>query len=325
MTGCAGSEVPEPAYATSALEPAPVCEVVTPYPDGVPGTITQLASSGDTALIALYADPRLVSFVNGALVESWRLALSDDGYTGVHSPAGAALEGDSILYVSDARRRLIRRLSLSGEERGTVEVDFPPRELAVWGGGLIALRYLQPGNVDGLITLLREDHSTHVGPPPHPFSNPRLRGLANTMALSISRSGEILISHRTVVPRLYRVDPATGEFTQHTVVVPREVRGAFRPVPRLSRGPRDLEEILIPAFAVVEEPRSGDLLYVTGTGRWLGGSPEWALIRVSSEMEFRGAWALPFTVEALAALPRSGLLIAVDEEGEWRACPLDVQ
>jgi hypothetical protein len=323
VAGCAGSDVPEPAYAAEGLGPPLHCRVVTPFPEGSPGTVTQISPSGDTALIVLFADARMVAFVGPDLQERWRLPLEREGAAGVHTPAGVAFAGDSLLYVSDARRHLVRLLSPAGEGRGTIELDFAPREIAATKAGLAALRLVRQGGGDDLLTLLLPDSARRLGPAPRLFADVRLHGLANTMSLGLSRTGELLVSHRTVVPLLYRVDPSSGAFTSHAVVVPREARGAFRPVPRLSRGQRGIEEMLIPAFAVVEAPESGDLLYAAGTGRWRDGSPEWALIRASSRMEPRGGWLLPHGVEAMALLPVRAMLVVVDEAGEWHACPVE--
>jgi hypothetical protein len=323
LGGCAGPEVPEPAYAATALEQELTCRPLAPGDEGPLGPVTQIASSGDTGVVVLSGGSRTVAFVGADLRERWRLELSPIGPVGVVAPMGVALVGDTLLYVSDARRHLVRRLTLEGVDRGTIDVSFPVRELLDTPAGVAALRFQQAGRLKPLVMILRDGQEVGRGPPPHPFPDHRLRMLANTMAFAPSRTGDLIVVHKMVVPLLYHVDPVSGEYESHRVVVPREARGSFRGVPRLDRGERAVREILTPAFAIAESPRGDDLIYLSGTGQWVDDSPEWAMLRVSRQMDFRAARLLPISAEGFAVLAAAGAAIVADEEGGLHACPLD--
>lgn len=100
-------------------------------------SVGEVVTASDTSFLVLYPLEGRVTWYGADLAPRWSFVFTEAGPWGVVAPQSVALVGDSLLYVADRPRRVLRALDRSGRDRGTIPLGFPPQRVAATERGVV--------------------------------------------------------------------------------------------------------------------------------------------------------------------------------------------
>jgi len=278
--------------------------------------VVDLVATGDSGFLVLTGLSRQLVAYDRALHIRWELELPEKGPNGIGSPESVAVLNDSMFYVVDGGRNLVKLFDRHGQEQNTILVDFFPALVRTAGGAAYVLPTVIGGVPDHL--LYRVDGKELD---PQPLNPQIVEGVAqnafvNMAAATPRPDGGLVVIHQFYVPQAYIWNGATAK--RFNVPVPDQIRGLFdhpRPVTR----EEDLPFLPVVALSPYVDPASGDIVYLTRSGRQRADHSEKALVRVDSTFHYVSSRLLPVDALFVAPLTRDSVVV-VSNEGEWNRC-----
>ncbi len=283
--------------------------------------VRQIRAVGDTALLVLDARDRAVSLFGPGLVEKWRITFDEGGPRGLVDPRSVALAGDSMILVADRSRRGVKAFDLEGHERPGLATGWVVDQLLSIRGALLLSSLVVPGNRAPLLGVLSGEEVRPFPLPGVQEADWRLTALANLVEMVGYPDGRVVVLHRFLHPRAYVWNvEAGGEPATVMVPLPEGLAGAvgYRPPPPFTE--ESLRGLLAPALDAAADMESGDLLYLTRSGRSRGGQFEKALVRLDQEFRYRRSYLLPVNAGRFAYLSSRAESILIDDWGRWHVC-----
>ena len=286
-----------------------------------------LKTLDDTLIAALLPIKREVLLLRSDLSLRERVRYERYGPGRVIDPQDIVLVDDTILVFSDRATRKLVSLGLGGEERGEIDLDFPPDRVVGWDDGFLVTSLILTPEEEMLLFLVRGDERRELDIPALPNVDWQMKTLENLVSLHTYPDGRIVLVHRFLSPtaRVVRfpADPGADPVVASLPLpIPDGVKQAVGWMPSRPFSEDELMGILVPAMDVASDPSTGDLLYLTRTGRRVGEYMEKVVVRIDRDFAYQSSHILPANVVEMAYLPRSGELITIDEDGAWGRCAL---
>jgi hypothetical protein len=286
-------------------------------------SVTDVAMLGDTAFLVLYGLDRELAVVGQDLVPRRLFGFAEDGPTGVLGPTSATIAGDSLVYIADQKRMALRRFDLAGQDRGTIRLDFAPDRVLATDDGRILITPLVVGrHPRWLVYAIDGEDATPLGIPAAHYANPAVNALANLARFAAFPDGRVVATHTTIVPYAYTLSPGDASPPDRAPLpLPDDVRPLLGKLPAASLEDDRLGELLVATIATAPDTRSGDLLYLTRSGRTVDGRPEKAIVRVDPGLRYLRSYLLVVNAIHLAYLAGPQLTLVADEVDQWYRCP----
>lgn len=248
--------------------------------------------------------------------------LTPEGPTGILDPRNVALAGDSLLVFADGPRGVLRRLTLDWNDAGSENLGFPPDAVAPLPDGVLVSRLALADGPASLLYKVGNRGLTGLEIPPVSHEDWRVRSLANSLDLSTGARGEVVVAHRFLVPRAYIAESLEPGVPWRTVRVPLpdEARRWWGELPT---SPSETGVgWLTPVLDGALHSPSGDYLYLTRSGREVGGHSEKVILRVDSHFTYLGGVRLLVNAGFMVLDVQRERAIVVDAEDRWYTCPL---
>lgn len=322
LTSCAVGEEESPVFIEDfiAHSTKPACE---PAPESFrPGAfISSLTTVGDTIFLVLYGEAREVDLVTPDLETRRRVSLSDPAPGEEQILSSAILIGDSALLIADQLGTKLRRFDLEGRETGVTELDFSPLSLHEVDGSIVVTPFVMGGYPTSLAFIL--DHSGRVSPLPVPTARYRdgaINTFANTAQIATYPDGRIVVNHFLMIPfaRILTLDSRSPR--RLPLPLPDGVRDRYGSIPSGPLDQDNADRVLAPVIDSAPDSRTGDLLYLTRTGRTSDAGSEKAIIRTDNEMRYLRSYLLDFNAVHLAYLAGPELALIATANSEWYLC-----
>lgn len=289
-------------------------------PDPAPVAVTALRAASDSTLLLVDGPGREVVLLDGNAARTAAVRFSPDGPRGVALLADAALSADSLLVLSDAGRPRLRAFDMRGRELWTLPLDFPPQRLAFAGGRLFFSTAGMDRRAPALLFEVRDGRVTPTRIPLVGHGDGIARLFLNDVALQGYGDGSLVVAHRFVWPRAWRMD-ADDRTQRMSVPIARGVKGDIGHLPEIPFREEDVARIAVPVIASAGDPRTGDLLYLTRSGRRRDGRSEKAIVRADGHLAYLASRRLDVNAVALAYLPVDPQrAIVVDSDASWYRC-----
>lgn len=281
-----------------------------------------LRTINDSLLLALYPHEREVAIYGYDLQPRHIVAYAKDGPRGVLAPEDVILVDDTLLYFADMPRRQLRIISLSGVDVGSVHADVAPRTLAHDGEVVFVVPMIMgPDHFDLLYVLQDVGDLTPVGVPILRVDSWQMETLAN-MTVATTFHNRIVVTHQFLRPVAYTFTHGSAfDWERSTIPLPDGVENDVGWVPEPPFVEEELMRILAPVLAAAPDLRTGDLLYLTRSGRSNGRYQEKAIVRADSDLRYLSSYILDVNAGHLAYWSDSAAAIVVDEDDEWYSCP----
>lgn len=315
VAACRDRGTPAPVFIED-IEHAPLLGCVEHNAD-MPGTATELARAGDSAVVALFRDARTLLLLDDRLRVLRRAQLSRAGPHGVEDPVSVLPHADSVV-IADAEGQKIGVFDWSGLRHRVIETDFAPMQLVEDAQG-IAVAPAIIGRFPGTLlfrlvgdSVVRQEVGTVE------YADLTVKALGNRVKLLPVRDG-LIILHQFFTPRALHLSAGT----QRDLAVPLAtgLRKAVGYVPPLPLN----DEALKPALVVANDAvgaENNELLLLARTGRIMGDRFEKAIVRTDSLLRFLSAHRLSISPGLMTYLPRTRTAVLVDEEDRWFTCRL---
>lgn len=324
LTGCAAGEAETPVFiddfitrsTTLACEPVPALNARR-------SSIAGLAVHGDTSFLVLYDEDREVVLVGPDLEVKHRITLDDTGPASMRMPTGVVLQEDSVLVVADQLGTKLQRFDWKGRYLESIDLEFAPQEVHLSGDRLLITPFVIGNYPKSLLFAL--DHDDRVTP--LPISTVRYRdGLvhtfANTAQVATFPDGRIVVTHLLMVPFAQVLTLASPAPTRLPLPLPDGVRERYGWTPTSQFTEADSEKLLFPVIASAADPATGDLLYLTKTGRTNGYGTEKAIIRADRDLRYLSSYLLDVNATRMVYLAGPKLAVTVTNNDEWYRCQL---
>lgn len=299
------------------VERAPVLACTERDGLSMPGSVTELSRSGDTAVTALFADARTILQFDAALRVLRRLELARAGPHAITDPVSVIAANDSLL-VADAEGEQLVVFDWSGVKRRGIPTEFAPLHIVETPRG-VAIAPAVVGRFPGtLLFVLRHGQVRREEVGVLDFPDLTTKALGNRVRLLPAGSSLILL-HQFFTPRAVLV----GEGGQRPLRVPlaRALRSAIGYVPPLPLNDEALKPALVVANDAAPAER-GELLLLVRTGRAAGDRFEKAIMRTDSLLNFMAAYRLPVSPGLMTYVARTRTAVLVDEADRWFTCQL---
>ncbi len=281
--------------------------------------VAELKSLTGAKLLAIFPDARRIDILDSDLNAASTLVFDTDGPWGVRIPTSAALI-DSVLFVVDRQKPLLRRFTLSGRVLPDVHLNFVPLTIAAVGRRLAITPAVFGRSPGQLLYQLREGQAVSLGIAPWDAANVSVKLIGNMVSMAVL-DGKLFIAHQFLTPRAYLWQP---DSRPHRVrlPLPEGVRAAVGYVPPLPLDEAAMKPVLVGALAATADPVRKHFLFLTRSGSMLGAHFEKLLIRTDPELNLVDAFRLPVNAGHVALLPERDQVVVIDEEGSWFTCRL---
>lgn len=323
LAACAAGSTEQPLFLTDfAAQAAPVQCTLVPALSERQSIVGAAVTASDTSILILYSQDREALIVGADLEPRHQIRFELDGPAGVLEPTGIALVGDTLLYIADQKRRQIKALDLEGRDRGTIRLDFMPQTLQSASGRLLVTPLVIVGHPRWLLFELEGDASRSFPLPAAQYADPMVSIFANMAHAATYPDGRVVVTHTMVIPfaSTFTLD-APDEIRRRPLPLPDGVRERYGYLPGSRATEEELAKLLFATIATAPDLRTGDLLYLTKTGRKRGEHSEKALIRVDPELRHRRSYLLDINAMHLAYLAERGISLVANEEDRWYQCP----
>jgi hypothetical protein len=289
------------------------------------GAVSDLVAVSDTSVAALYADDRRLVVYDARLRTIRSLQFDKDGPRGVLRPVSAAI-ADSMIFVADDARSLIRRFDPLGNGRGTIRLPFIPRRLRLSGSTLLVTPLIAGGSPAQL--LFRVD-GTKVRALPAPiarYDDINVNTLANLTSIA-AFPDRVVVLHELVVPFGYVMGTTTttGFVRRFGVPVPAAERRSLGKLPSSPVSEQNANELAVIAFAAAPDMATSSVYYVTRTGNGRDRKYRKLLVHMDSALNVKRVFPIDVHPHHLAYLAGRGSVIAVDARDQWSECRLPSQ
>lgn len=326
FAACAASDAAEPVLIEDFIERSVAvhCESV-PSLNARESSVANLATVSDSMLLVLYEYDREIAIVGPDLEIRTVVAFEAEGPTGVRRPVSATLVGDSLIYVADQSRQALKVLDFDGRDRGTVNLPFPPQHVQAGPGGVYITPFVMGPHPTKLLYRLVGAEAVPVDVATVRYGDVGINALANMAAVATFPDGRVVVTHDFVVPFAHRVDGKDGGDPPERVPVPLPAATAAA-LRRLPSGPlpeAGAGELPVAVLSTAPDAASGDLLFLTRSGRYVDGGYEKAVIRLDAELGYRRSYLLDVNAIRMAYLADRGVSIVVDEVDQWYTCPTE--
>lgn len=316
---CVGDDGPAPVFVADFRERSQQvhCEAAPTVAAGE-ASVGEVVTVSDTSFLILYPLERRVTLYGPDLAPRWSLTFAEEGPLGVVGPQSVALVGDSLLYVADRPRMVLRVMDRSGADRGTIPVGFPPQRVAASGSVVLIAPLVFGAEPASLLYSLEGGRIREHEVPVTRFADFTVNAFGNLVALAPYAGERVIVAHQFLVPTAYLVSSAGVD--RRALPLPAEVRKAVGWVPPMPFREEAFGRIATPVLAAAAERRTGDFLYLTRTGHRQNGVFEKAIVRVDRELRYRRSYVLDVNAGHLAYLAEEGVSVIVDEEDRGYRC-----
>jgi hypothetical protein len=322
LAACAASVPEDPVFIDGFISGS-----VLVHCEPVPGltadrlAIRDVVTASDSSFLILYADAGKVAVVGPDLEPLHLVTLDTDGPNGIRMPSGAALFGDTLLYIADQAEMKVEALDLQGRSRGTSRLDFAPESLLRVGDQLLITPFVIGNHPRSLLVTLEDGKARGL-----PIATARYRdGMINTLAnrarVATFPNGRIVLAHTMMIPFIHQLTLAGQSPVVAPLPLPDGISDRYGWLPTSTVTEADKDNILVAAIAAAPDLSTGDFLYITKTGRSNDSGSEKALVRLDSDLEFLRSYLLDVNAIEMAYLARRNLTLVTTIEGEWYSCP----
>ncbi|HEY0672268.1 MAG TPA: hypothetical protein VGD27_08385 [Longimicrobiales bacterium] len=323
LVACAACsrEAAQPRYiAAPDVQPTVHCRALTALPDS--SSISDLSTVDETSFAVLHDQERSLAIYNSAFERTATLTFDRDGARGVLHPVSAAVT-DSLIYVADDGRSVIRFFDRRGKDRGTLHLHFLPRRIRAGGDDVVVAPLVAGGSPAHLLFRVRDQQVVPLGGSIARYDDLGLNTLANMTSLA-AFPGRFVVMHELVVPFGYVIRPSSGVASTRRIAlpVPASERARVSRVPRERITEENVNELGVIAFAATQSRTSGHSFYVTRTGDGKRHPFRKIVVQLDSLMRLQRAFGIDVHPHHLAYLHDRASLIAVDAEDKWFECPL---
>ncbi|HEX7120258.1 MAG TPA: hypothetical protein VF212_15795, partial [Longimicrobiales bacterium] len=235
----------------------------------------------------------------------------------------AALGGDTLLYLADQYGYALKRLGLDGRDRGRVRLPFPPQRVQAVEGGVYVTPFVVGRHPDRLVYRVAGAEVRPIEVPTVSYADPGMNVLANTAGVVVFADGRVVVTREFVVPFAYgfRVD-AEDSVWRAPIPLPEAVGSALRRPPARILEDVESAELPVAVLSAAPDARSGDLLYLTRSGRVArDGTFEKAVVRLDGGLRYRAAYVLDVNAIRMAYLATRRVVAVVDDLDRWYTCP----
>lgn len=324
LAGCAAGEAETPVFiddfitrsTTLACEPAPA-------PSARRSTITSIAAHGDTSFLVLYGEDREVVLLGPDLEVRNRITLDTAGPAGMRMPTGIALQDDSVLVVADQLGTKLQRFDLHGRHLGSIDLDFAPQEVHRTGDRLLVTPFVIRNYPQSMLfTVDRSGEAEPLSFPTVRYRDGLVNTFANTAQVATFPDGRIVVTHLLMVPFARVLTPTSPAPVRLPLPLPDGVHRLYGKVPTGSWTEGRADDVLFATIASAADPATGDLLYLTKTGRTAEYGSEKAIIRVDRELHYLRSHLLDINATRLIYLAGPQVAIIATTNDELYRCPI---
>lgn len=280
-------------------------------------SVAQLQPVSDTTFLLVDNVAREVALLNVRAERVWTFELAEEGPRTVARLSDAALSGDSLLVIADEGLARVRAFDPTGPELWTVDLGFPPQRVAFAAGRLLIAATAMDPRVGKLVHVLEDGIAVPLDVTPATHADGLSRMFLNFVTLQGYPDGRAIVAHQFVEPRAWLVGTSSTE--RVVVPLPRAVEASLGFVPAMPVSEEDIGRIAAPVIASAPDRMTGDLLYLTRSGRERDGRSEKAIIRADARLGYLGSTLLDVNAVALAYLA-NGVAIVVDDDMGWFRC-----
>ncbi len=325
LTACAVSDAAEPVLIDDFVERSvPVHCEPAPMLTAREATVEDVASLGDSLLLVLYSEEREVAFVGPDLEVRHVVRFEEDGPTGVRAPVSATLLGDSLVYIADRSRYALKVLDLQGRDRGTVELPFPPQRVRAGSKGIYITPFVMGRHPARLVYRLDGLTVHPVDIPTVRYGDAAINTLANLAGVTPFPDGRVVVTHEFMVPFAHTfTEGEEAEAVRLPVPLPVATGAALRTAPTKPLPEADAGELPVALLSTDADAITGDLLYLTRSGRMVDGRYEKAVVRLDSALGYRSSYLLDVNAIHMSYLAGLGMAVVVDEVDQWYTCPTE--
>lgn len=318
---CAASDADQPVVVSEFVEVSePVaCTEIDELPASRPVGDVQVA--GDSLLLVLYSQEREVVLYDRDLIPLHTIPFAEVGPGGVAAPVAATLLQDSLIYLADRARQQLKILDLEGVDLGTFPLDFAPDRLLATGDRLFVTPIVMGSTPASLLHVVDAGSLRSLKVPTKQYADLTVNGLGNMVDIEIAPGEGILVAHRFLRPIAYVVDDGGEGFIQRrTTPIPESMRSNVGRIPNVPITEDQLGDIATPIISLAADLATGEMLYLTRSGRSLSDYSEKAIVRVDAELGYRESYLLDVNATDLAHFAGSDASIVVDDQDRWYRC-----
>lgn len=321
LWGCGGGGGTAPSFVPDFVDrsSAAACEATEP-PGGVLRSVAGVRSAGDSALVVLHEAERVVALYDAGGRERARVRYRKEGPLRVAEPRDAAWHGGTF-YLADRGGRRIKMLGADGGDGGEIDLPFAPERVAVTGSGIAIVPLVLGAGETELLYLWRDGELRPAGVPVARVGDWRLAAMANQASLVPFPDGRVVVAHQFIVPGAHVVAPGGG-VSELSLPLPDGLRSGFGRLPRPPFTEEELQELPAPLLDAAADRRSGDLLFLTRSGRRSGDHHEKAVIRADRDFRYLRSYLLPMNGGFIGYFSSSRSAWIVDDDDRWHRCEL---
>jgi hypothetical protein len=312
---CSRGATVQPRYINDFVSRSPVagCDSL-PAMTAQGFNVVDLVADGDSGFLMLAGLSRQLISYDRALRPRWEIDLEENGPNGVGSPESVAMVDDSI-YIVDSGRHLVKLLDRRGRERNTIFANFLPSMVRMAGRSAFVMPTVIGGIPNRLLYRIQGTELKAEPLSPRTVAGVNRNAFVNMLAAATRPDRNLVVIHQFYVPEAYLWNG--DEVVPFAAPVPDGARELFRH-PRSVEREEDLQYLPVVALSTYVDA-SGDVVYLTRSGRHRSGYFEKALVRVDSTFHYVSSRLLPVEALYVAPLTRDSVVV-VSNEGEWHRC-----
>jgi hypothetical protein len=286
------------------------------------GPVSDLVAVSDTSFAAVYPDDRRLVVYDASLRAIKSLQLDKDGPRGVLRPVSAAI-ADSMIYLADDARSLIRRFDPLGNDRGTIHLPFIPRRVRLSGGALLVTPLIAGGSPAQLLFRVDGSKVRSLPVPIARYGDINVNTLANLTSVA-ALPDRVILMHELVVPFGYVISTATttGFVRRFGVPIPATERRTVGKLPSSPVSEKNANELAVIGFAAAPDGATSSVYYVTRTGNGRDRRYRKLLVHMDSALNIKRVFPINVNPHHLAYLARRGSVITADARDQWSECRL---
>jgi hypothetical protein len=319
LTACASNTPEAPVFIAdfTARSTAVECEPI-PSLTARGGEIQDVTMASDSTFLILY--DREVALVGPDLEPRHLIPLDTAGPSGLQMPSGVALLGDSLLYIADKIQTKLEVLDLQGRGRGTIHLDFAPQHLQRVGDQLLITPFVISNHPRSLLFTLEGEQVRSLPVATARYQDGLVNIFANTAYVASYPDGRIILTRNLIIPFAEELTLEAPVATRIPLPLPDGMQDRYGWLPTSRVTEADANNFLFATLAAAPDQRTGDLIYLTKTGRANEQGNEKALIRVDSKLRFLRSYLLDRNAVQLAYLSEQNLSLIATTEDEWFSC-----
>jgi hypothetical protein len=248
------------------------------------------------------------------------MSFDKDGPRGVLHPVSAVVT-DTMTFVADDARSLLRLFTPDGRAAATVRLPFIPRRLRLSGSQLVITPLVAGGTPAQLAFRLRGSEPLPLGGAIARYDDVGINTLANMTSIA-AFDDRVVVMHEMVVPFGYVLPTRSGSSLVQRFSVPlaAEARSRLSEVPREPLTERNVNQLAVVAFAATADRASGSTFFVTRTGDGKRSPFQKLLVRLDSALNVAAVIPIAVNPHHVLYLPARESILVVDSDSEWFEC-----